>query len=249
MPHQRALAAIVAGRPGRRLVHVLRRRRRGRHREPGPHVHQAQGARASATRHGAAVRRGAARQARAGPRHPRLPAGAADDPAPRRLEQEPLPVHAAGHGPRRALRGRAEARGEAARAARASRTSRATCCCATRRSRVEIDRDRAAALGVSVDADRELALLRLRRAAGLDDLHADQPVPGHPAAAAASTSATRRRSTCSTCAPRRASWCRSASVASLRAEPRAADREPRRPAAGGDARRSTRSPASRSATP
>ncbi len=49
---------------------------------------------------------------------------------------------------------------------------------------VEIDRDRAAALGVTRAADRRRALQRLRLAPGLDDLHAEQPVPGDPGARA-----------------------------------------------------------------
>ena len=50
---------------------------------------------------------------------------------------------------------------------------------------VDIDRDKASALGVTRRADRERALQRLRLAPGLDDLHADQPVLGHPGARAA----------------------------------------------------------------
>ena len=64
-------------------------------------------------------------------------------------------------------------------------------------------------------ADRGRALQRLRRAPGLDDLHAEQPVPGDPGAAARSTSAIPRRSRCSTCDRRAASSCRSSAVATL----------------------------------
>ena len=39
---------------------------------------------------------------------------------------------------------------------------------------VEIDRDRAATLGLTMQPDRGRALLRLRHAAGLDDLRAEQ---------------------------------------------------------------------------
>ena len=58
---------------------------------------------------------------------------------------------------------------------------------------VEIDRDRASALGRHRRPDRERALQRLRLAPGLAHLRADQPVPGDPGGAAASTSAIRTR--------------------------------------------------------
>ena len=48
--------------------------------------------------------------------------------------------------------------------------------------RVEIDRDKASALGITAEPDRERPVQRLWHPTGLDDLHADQPVPGHPGA-------------------------------------------------------------------
>ena len=73
---------------------------------------------------------------------------------------------------------------------------------AARRSTVEIDRDKAPRLGVSAQADRARAGQRLRRAAGLDDLHADQPVLGHPRAGAAVPARPDGAVACCTCARR-----------------------------------------------
>ena len=76
----------------------------------------------------------------------------------------------------------------------ACRTSPATCRSTSPQVNVDIDRDQAAALGVTAAADRGRALHRLRLAADLDHLHADQPVLGDPGAASRSISAIPRRS-------------------------------------------------------
>jgi HAE1 family hydrophobic/amphiphilic exporter-1 len=46
-----------------------------------------------------------------------------------------------------------------------------------------MDRDKLSTLGLTRDAGRDRALQRLRHAAGLADLRAEQPVPGDPAVA------------------------------------------------------------------
>ena len=65
---------------------------------------------------------------------------------------------------------------------------------------VEIDRDKLSALGLDRQPDRERALQRLRHAAGLEDLRAEQPIPGDPATRAAVPAAIPRRCRCSTSA-------------------------------------------------
>ena len=97
------MAAIVAAGPERRALHVERRRARAsRGANTGHHVHPPQAARRARARR---RRRssGAAPEAGAGPGHPVF----LQNPPPIRiggtLDQEPVPVHAAGHRHRRAL--------------------------------------------------------------------------------------------------------------------------------------------------
>ena len=104
-----------------------------------------------------------------------------------------VPVHAAVGRHGRALRRLADDDGEDAHAARLRRREHRPAAAATRPCNVDIDRDRAAALGLTRAAGRGRALLRVRHAAGLDHLRAEQHLPGHHGARSASSRRTRRR--------------------------------------------------------
>jgi hypothetical protein len=95
-----------------------------------------------------------------------------------------VPVHAAGHRHRGALRV-APILEQKMRELPGSRTSRATCRSRTRRSTVEIDRDKIAARSASRSTRSRRALQRLRHAQVSHDLRAEQPVPGDHAGRAA----------------------------------------------------------------
>ncbi len=166
-------------------------------------------------------------------RHQGVRAEHPGDPHRRPAHQEPVPVHAAGRRHDRALRVGAEGRGEAADAARASSTSPATC----RSRKPQVDRRHRPQQGVRARrvgaGDREHALRRLRPAAGVDDLRADQPVLGGDGARAALPD----RSV-GAVAALRALEHRRAGAAQQRRDAHADDRpardQPPRPAAGGD---------------
>ena len=192
----RQVAAIVAQDPNvDAFMSSVGAARAERGRQPGPHLHAAQAAR-RARLSADEVIAGAAAEAR-----PQVPgirvflAEPAADPHRRAAHEEPLPVHAAGPGHGRALpRARRSSRRSCASSPGLAGRRRATCRSGTRRSTSRSTATGRSPLGVTRAADRGRALHRLRRAPGLDDLRAEQPVPGDPGAAAASTSATRRRS-------------------------------------------------------
>ncbi len=101
----------------------------------------------------------------------------------RAADQEPVPVHPAGRGHRGALPGIAGGPGEDRRAARLAGRHQ-------RPSDHEPAGQRGDRPGQGLGPrhhrkpDRERPVQRLWLPAGLDDLHADQPVPGHPGAGA-----------------------------------------------------------------
>ena len=145
----------------------------------GAHVHRAQAARASARRRADAGHRAPARRSsRAIPGASAVPAGRAGPPRRRPRRASAVPVHAAGRRPRRA-----------ARRGRRRCWQRCASCPSSRDvnsdqqnrgppgRRSIIDRDTAARLGITPQRDRRHALRRVRPAAGLDDVHAAQPVP------------------------------------------------------------------------
>ena len=99
---------------------------------------------------------------------------------------------------------------------------------------VDIDRDRRPARRQR-RADRERAVRRVRLAAGVDDLHADQPVPGDPGGAAGVPARPRRARTCSTCARPTGDLVPLERGRHVDRRRRAADGQPLGPAAGGDA--------------
>ena len=88
----------------------------------------------------------------------------------------------------------------AAQGCPSSATWRATRRPPASRCRSTIDRDTASRLGHLAAGHRRHALRRLRPAAGLDHLHAAEPLPRHPRGEARVSARTPRRSTRSTCA-------------------------------------------------
>ena len=84
-------------------------------------------------------------------------------------------------------------------------------------------------------SDRRHALRRVRPAAGLDHLHAAQPVPRHSRSRARSSSKPRRRSTRSTSSPPPGRWFRSAPSPRSRPALRRSDHRASRPVPGRDA--------------
>ena len=191
----------------RRAVHVVHRRQRLQHRaEQRADLHAAQAARPAAQRGGGDRRPSA--QAGRRPRDPRLSADPADHPHRRTAHQGRLPVHAAGRRPRRALPVGARALRSAAAASQPAGRQHGSADHEPadrggHRSRQGLDaRDQRRS-----DPDR--AGRRLWLAAGLDHLHAVEPVLGHPRGRSASTSETRPRWAGSSCAPPTDAWCRS----------------------------------------
>ena len=103
-----------------------------------------------------------------------VPADPAPDPDRRAAHQEPVPVHAAGaRTPASSTGWRPAARGEAARPARAAGRDERPADREPAGERRDRPRQGRRARGHR-GADRERALQRLRRAAGLDDLRAEQ---------------------------------------------------------------------------
>ena len=161
--------------------------------------------------------RAPAAEARAGRGHPGLPAVGAG-PADRQPRQpHAVPVHARGRRPDRARRrGRRSCSPSSASepelrdVASDQRDARACRCRST------IDRDTASRLGHHAAGHRRHALRRLRPAAGLDHLHAAQPLPRHPRGEAGVAGATPPRSTRSTCARRPATPVPLSAIVALR---------------------------------
>ena len=90
------------------------------------------------------------------------------------------------------------------------------------RRRSTIDRDTAVAARHHAADDRRHALRRLRPAAGLDDVHAAEPVPRRDGGRRRSSGRAPRRCSTSTCARRTARRCRSRAFTQLRADDDAA---------------------------
>ena len=183
------VAEIVAKDPDVAGVQQQRRRRARRRR---PEYRAASSIdlkpRAERKRSGRSDHRGAAAEAGAGARRPRLHGQpAADQPRRPAGRAQPLSVHAAGHRHRRAV-------------SRGRRSSKTRCASCRARGRQQRPADQEPAdpgrhgprqdLGARPDRQpgRDGALQRLRHAAGLADLRAEQSVPGDPAGRAASSS-------------------------------------------------------------
>ena len=164
--------------PGDRGVHVELREPRQRHagRQPGDDV------RAPQAEDGAPARRrdhpAPAPEARAGSGHPRIPAGAPADPPRRDAHAGPVPVHAPGLRHEGPLRVGARSRGEAP--LREGPPGPQHGPAAAQPDGLSHDRPRPR-LGARRHAGvaRERALHGVRLAPDLDDLRAEQRVPGH----------------------------------------------------------------------
>ena len=128
-------------------------------------------------------RRGAAAAVREGPGDPRIPAGAAADPPRRQPDEEPVPVHAPGFGHGGALQVRPDPRGQDPRAAGSPGRHERHAALESAAERGDRPRPRGRARHHDAE-DRGRPLHRVRHAPDLDDLRADQPVPGHHGARA-----------------------------------------------------------------
>ena len=202
MEHQRAVADIVSAAAQRRATSCRRSAPSGSSVVAAtPGASSCASSRATERPPADEIIAGPAAEARRHPGHQRLPADPADHPHRRPAHQEPVPVHAAGRRPRRSSTSWAPLLvRQAARRCPASSTS-------TRDLQITspqvAGRDRPRQ-GLRPrrhrGADRERAQQRLRLAAGLDHLHADQPVLGDHGARCPSTSAIPPRCRCSTSA-------------------------------------------------
>ena len=180
MAHQRAVADVVRPAAVRRAVHVVHRRQRLQHRaEQRPDLHPAQAAR-GAPAGGGGDRRPAAEACR-GAGHPRLSrrscrrsASAASSPRPSTSTRcrTPISSRALPLGAACSTIGCAQLPGLQDVNTDLQITSPQIV--------VDIDRDKASAARGDRRPDRERAGRRLRLPAGLDHLHAVQPVLGHP---------------------------------------------------------------------
>ena len=234
--HQQAVAAIVAGDPNVDGVHVVGRAA-GRRRHQRTRA-ACSSASSRATSASCAPTRSSASCSRKLAQVPGIRVFL-QNPPPISIGgahvEEPVPVHAAGHRPRRALRSAADAaRGAAAGPARAAGRDQRPADqepAGARRHRPRPGR-RARR---HRRADRAGALQRLRLAPGLDDLHAEQPVLGDPGAAAGVPARPRRAAAALRALVDAATLVPLGAVARLSTGHRAAHGEPLGPAARGDA--------------
>ena len=138
--------------------------------------------RAERTLIGRSDHRGAAAEAGAGARHPRVhDQPAADQPRRPAGRAQPVSVHAAGHRHRRAVSVGADARRRRCASCPGIEDVSSDLQLKNPQVQVDMDRDKISALGLTVNQVENGALQRLRHAAGLADLRAEQSVPGHPA--------------------------------------------------------------------
>ena len=205
--HQKQVAAIVGADPNVERVHLERGRERPNATVNAGRIFMRLKPREERRLSVDDVIAPAAAEGRRRPRHPGLPPEPAADPRRRHAHEEPVPVHAAGPRHRGALPRRPGARGEAARAAGARRRDERPPDQEPAGARADRPRPRPRPRRQRA-ADRGRALHRLRHAPGLDDLRAQQPVPGDHGAAAA-VPARPGVLACSTCARRAGPWCRS----------------------------------------
>ena len=244
---QQALARVILEGPGRREPLLVHRHRRDEHdAQQRAHPDQPEAARGA---EGQRQRRHPAAPARAGEGrgHHALPAAGAGPDRRGPGQPDAVPVQPRGRRTRRSSPSGRRASSTACRPCPSCATWRATSRTTGLQARLVLDRDHGLAARHHAADARRRALRRLRPAAGLDDVHAAQPVPRRPRGR--SPGSRGRRTTCSTVYVRSASGRRRPArrLHALSRRERAARREPPGPVPGRRRSRSTSRPAPRSA--